>query len=58
MYDSNAKASDAAAFIPGHALVVDAGATAGPKASAPRVGQNRKVRFAGPSFERAGGKVD
>jgi NAD(P)-dependent dehydrogenase (short-subunit alcohol dehydrogenase family) len=43
-------ASDAAAFITGHTLVVDGGATAGPQASAPKPGQNRKVRFAGPSF--------
>ena len=51
-------ASDAAAFITGHTLVVDGGATAGPKASAPKAGQNRKTRFAGPSFERLGRKVE
>ncbi len=50
-------ASDSAAFITGHTLVVDGGASAGPRASAPKVGQNRKFRFAGPSFERVGGKV-
>ena len=49
-------ASDAAAFISGHTLVVDGGATAGPKASAPRAGQTREHRFAGPSFERVRGK--
>jgi NAD(P)-dependent dehydrogenase (short-subunit alcohol dehydrogenase family) len=43
-------ASDAAAFITGHTLVVDGGATAGPKVSAPKPGRNRKSRFAGPSF--------
>ena len=37
----------------GHTLVVDGGATAGPKASAPRAGQKRKHRFDGPSFEKA-----
>jgi NAD(P)-dependent dehydrogenase (short-subunit alcohol dehydrogenase family) len=51
-------ASDAAAFITGHTLVVDGGATAGPKASAPKAGQNRKTSFAGPSFERVGPKVE
>ena len=45
-------ASDAAAFITGHTLVVDGGATAGPRGSAPRAGQKRRSRFAGPSFER------
>jgi NAD(P)-dependent dehydrogenase (short-subunit alcohol dehydrogenase family) len=51
-------ASDAATFITGHTLVVDGGATAGPKASAPKAGQNRRSRFTGPSFERAGGKAE
>ncbi len=51
-------ASDAAAFITGHTLVVDGGATAGPKASAPKAGQNRRFRFVGPSFERVGGNVE
>jgi len=45
-------ASDAAAFITGHTMVVDGGATAGSAATAPRPGQNRELRFAGPSFER------
>jgi NAD(P)-dependent dehydrogenase (short-subunit alcohol dehydrogenase family) len=51
-------ASDAATFITGHTLVVDGGATAGPKSSAPKAGQNRKSRFTGPSFERDDGKVE
>lgn len=48
-------ASDAAGFITGHTLVVDGGATAGPNALAPKVGQNRappERTFAGPSFEQ------
>lgn len=44
-------ASDAAEFITGHTLVVDGGATAGPRSSAPKPGQKRRARFAGPSFE-------
>jgi len=51
-------ASDAAAFITGHTLVVDGGATAGPQASAPKAGRNRRSRFTGPSFERVDGKVE
>jgi NAD(P)-dependent dehydrogenase (short-subunit alcohol dehydrogenase family) len=51
-------ASDAATFITGHTLVVDGGATAGPKSSAPKAGQNRRSRFTGPSFERVGGEVE
>jgi NAD(P)-dependent dehydrogenase (short-subunit alcohol dehydrogenase family) len=51
-------ASEAAAFITGHTLVVDGGATAGPNASAPKAGQNRRSHFTGPSFERGGGKVE
>jgi NAD(P)-dependent dehydrogenase (short-subunit alcohol dehydrogenase family) len=51
-------ASDAAAFITGHTLVVDGGATAGPKAAVPKAGQNRRVRFAGPSFERSAKQID
>jgi NAD(P)-dependent dehydrogenase (short-subunit alcohol dehydrogenase family) len=47
-------ASDAAVFITGHTLVVDGGATAGRRSSAPRAGQKRRSRFAGPSFETPG----
>lgn len=47
-------ASDAAAFVTGHTLVVDGGATAGPRSAAPRAGQKRRSRFAGPSFETRG----
>ena len=46
------------AIITGHTLVVDGGATAGPKSSAPKAGQNRRSRFTGPSFERIGEKVE
>jgi len=44
-------ASDAAEFITGHTLVVDGGATAGPKMAVPKPGKKRRSRFAGPSFE-------
>jgi NAD(P)-dependent dehydrogenase (short-subunit alcohol dehydrogenase family) len=49
-------ASDAAAFITGHTLVVDGGATAGALNTAPKRGQPNppritQQRFAGPSFE-------
>jgi hypothetical protein len=47
MYDLKGKV----AIITGQTLVVDGGATAGPQASAPKAGQNRKHRFAGPSFD-------
>ena len=46
-------ASDAAEFITGHTLVVDGGATAGPKIAVPKPGRKRRSRFAGPSFERS-----
>jgi len=35
-------ASDAATFITGHTLVVNGGASAGTRSSAPKAGQNRK----------------
>ncbi len=44
-------ASDAAEFITGHTLVVDGGATAGPRSSAPKPGAKRRTHFAGPSFK-------
>lgn len=44
-------ASDAAEFITGHTLVVDGGATAGPRTAIPKPGKKRRSRFAGPSFE-------
>jgi NAD(P)-dependent dehydrogenase (short-subunit alcohol dehydrogenase family) len=48
-------ASDAAAFVTGHTLVVDGGATAGALSTAPRRGQAQAPRaqrsFAGPSYE-------
>jgi NAD(P)-dependent dehydrogenase (short-subunit alcohol dehydrogenase family) len=51
-------ASDAAEFITGHTLVVDGGATAGPRSAAPKPGRKRRSRFAGPSFERPAQKGD
>ena len=54
MYDLKGKV----AIITGHTLVVDGGATAGSKSSAPKVGQKRRSRFTGPSFERVGEKVE
>jgi hypothetical protein len=41
--------------IAGKVAFVTGGATAGPNASAPKVGQNRELRFAGPSFESGDG---
>jgi NAD(P)-dependent dehydrogenase (short-subunit alcohol dehydrogenase family) len=51
-------ASEAAAFITGHTLVVVGGATAGPWTAAPKPGRKRRTRFAGPSFERPPSKRD